>query len=36
MTPYLLPIESIAGIWELACFFGTILTTMIVWVVNLR
>jgi hypothetical protein len=36
MTPYLLPIESIAGMWELVCFVGTMLTTLLVWMVNLR
>ncbi len=36
MMPHLMPTESIAGLWELACCAGTILTTMFVWLVSLR
>ena len=36
MAPYLLPVESIAGLWELVCFAGTVLTTYCVWLVQLR
>ncbi|QDV22837.1 hypothetical protein Q31a_11290 [Aureliella helgolandensis] len=36
MSPCLMPVESISGLWELACFAGTILTTMFVWMLSLR
>jgi hypothetical protein len=34
MTPYLMPVESLAGMWELLCFAGTLVTTMLVWLVQ--
>lgn len=36
MTPYFMPVESIAGMWELLCFVGTLLTSMMVWFVQPR
>lgn len=36
MTPYILPADSIAGLWEMACLAGTVLTTIFVWFCSLR
>ena len=36
MTPYIVPAESISGLWEMACLAGTILTTLFVWFCSLR
>ena len=36
MTPYLMPAESISGLWEMVCFAGTILGTLFVWCCSLR
>ncbi len=36
MTPYLMPAESISGLWEIACIAGTLLTTVFVWFCSLR
>jgi hypothetical protein len=36
MSPYLIPVESLAGMWELICFMGTVLTSLLVWLVQPR
>lgn len=36
MVPCLMPAESIAGIWELVCFAGTVISALLVWVCSLR
>ncbi|GIX00077.1 MAG: hypothetical protein KatS3mg111_3409 [Pirellulaceae bacterium] len=36
MTPYILPTEALVGLWELVCFIGTLLGTLMVWCFSLR
>ncbi len=36
MTPYLMPVETISGLWEMICLVGTLLTTLLVWFCSLR
>ena len=36
MVPCLMPAESIAGLWELVCFVGTVISALLVWVCSLR
>lgn len=36
MTPYLMPAEAVAGLWEMLCLVGTLFTTVLVWFCSLR
>ena len=36
MTPYLMPVEAIGGLWEMVCLVGTLFATLFIWFFSLR